>query len=314
MNIIDVTLRDGGHAVDFNWDMSFVKNYYDLMSDLKDVTLIELGYWGQTEKSVNPFYNLNMDTVLEVTQGRKKRNISVMVDYHYCSHDMKCYREIDLNIVRMIRVCSRKQDMEEAIKFCGRLKTEIGIDVSLNVFNITSYDSEELTNVCHKIKEFTYYLDMVYFADTHGKLNLIEGIDYIRNCIRILSVSGIEVGIHLHDHSGKAYSNYCQAKSLGFISTDTSVRGMGKGSGNLKLEHIICEEDLPKLAEFINQNGDLLRMTPSPYELITAVYGVTDIYATHAEKLGLGMEEFANVCSKMEGQNKDVFNKDMLNV
>ena len=69
IDIIDVTLRDGGHAVKFDWPMKLAQGYYDLMSKTKAVKFVELGYWGQTAKSTNTFYNLNMDSVLEVTGG-----------------------------------------------------------------------------------------------------------------------------------------------------------------------------------------------------------------------------------------------------
>jgi isopropylmalate/homocitrate/citramalate synthase len=66
IQIIDVTLRDGGHMVDFDWPMEFAQEYYSLMTRLRGVELVELGYWKQTEKSENPFYNLNQDVVEEL--------------------------------------------------------------------------------------------------------------------------------------------------------------------------------------------------------------------------------------------------------
>ena len=62
MKIIDVTLRDGGFTCDFDWPMEFDQEYYELLSEL-GVNLMELGYWKQTAKSKNRFFNLNMDTI-----------------------------------------------------------------------------------------------------------------------------------------------------------------------------------------------------------------------------------------------------------
>ena len=58
MKLVDVTLRDGGFTCDFNWPMEFAQEYYELLSEL-DVDLIELGYWKQTAKSKNRFFNLH---------------------------------------------------------------------------------------------------------------------------------------------------------------------------------------------------------------------------------------------------------------
>jgi len=61
MDLIDVTLRDGGHAVNFDWPTRVVEEYYDLVSSIDSITYVEMGYWKQTAKSNNRFYNLDMN-------------------------------------------------------------------------------------------------------------------------------------------------------------------------------------------------------------------------------------------------------------
>ena len=34
MNLVDVTLRDGGFTCDFNWPIEFAQEYYNLMCEL----------------------------------------------------------------------------------------------------------------------------------------------------------------------------------------------------------------------------------------------------------------------------------------
>ena len=55
MKIIDVTLRDGGHAVKFNWSLKLAQDLYSLMSSVKNVKYVELGYWKQKAKSLNKY-------------------------------------------------------------------------------------------------------------------------------------------------------------------------------------------------------------------------------------------------------------------
>ena len=113
MNIIDVTLRDGGHAVQFNWPMQFAQDYYSLVSSLDQVRYVELGYWKQTTKSTNPFYNLNFDTICNVTQRQELNNVSIMIDYHYCSKVLEDYPTGNQSEIAMIRICSRKEDIDK---------------------------------------------------------------------------------------------------------------------------------------------------------------------------------------------------------
>ena len=49
-------------------------------------------------------------------------------------------------------------------------------------------------------------------------------------------------GMHLHDHSGKGYFNFRHLEKFGFTMADSSIRGMGKGFGNLRTEFIIDEK------------------------------------------------------------------------
>ena len=307
IEIIDVTLRDGGHAVDFNWPIYFARNYYNTLSKFSQIKTIELGYWGQTSKSKNMFYNLDYDKVCSVSTNQGLNNISVMVDYHYCSHNVKDYPDKNQSEICMIRLCSRKEDIPNALEFGKELKEYSNINVSFNIFNASNYDEEEVADVCDTIKQFQF--DYVYFADTHGNLNLAHDLDRFQNGFNILRDNGIKVGFHLHDHKGLALANYRDLTKREIHSTDTSVRGMGKGSGNLKLEHVINnKEDLTDLARLILDNEKLLTIQPLVYELITSFYGVTDNYAKKAMQLNMPIHTFDKICSNITGLDKDNFN------
>jgi 4-hydroxy 2-oxovalerate aldolase len=310
INLIDVTLRDGGHAVKFDWPMDLAQNYYNLMSKTNGIKYVELGYWGQTAKSTNTFYNLNYNSVLEVTQGQQNKNVSIMIDYHYCNHDVTTYPTDNQSEIGMIRMCSRKQDIDKALIFGEKLKNHTGIPVSFNIFNATNYTKDELKNIALKVSQCPF--DYVYCADTHGCLDLRYDYENFKDAIDILKKSGKKVGLHLHDHSGKAYLNYSMLEKLNINSTDTSVRGMGKGSGNLKLEHIVNKDDLTDLAQFIINYEDILTMKPTPYELITAKYGLTDNYANQGKALKIDIVTFDEICSSISGQDKDTYDKEIL--
>jgi 4-hydroxy 2-oxovalerate aldolase len=311
MEIIDVTLRDGGHAVDFDWPIDFAREYYDLLSNIPDIKTIELGYWGQTSKTTNPFYNLNMDKVANVTLLSKRKNVSIMIDYHYCSHDLKDYPTNQQNEISMIRMCSRKEDMKDAIEFGRELKAYTKLNVSFNIFNAANYSEEEILDLSTHIREWPF--DYLYFADTHGSMDLSVDWWKFDHFCSVAKYFGKKVGFHLHDHSGMAMSNYRQLLSKSFVdSTDTSIRGMGKGSGNLKLEYVLQKKYLPRLAKLIIDYDNLLTISSTPYELITAKYAISDNYAKQASELKLDIFDFDKICSKIEGIDKDSFRKEIL--
>ena len=74
MQIIDVTLRDGGHVRNFNWPIKFAQDHYKALCKIPEIKYVELGYWKQKSKSTNPFYNLDINKVRKITQKKKLKN------------------------------------------------------------------------------------------------------------------------------------------------------------------------------------------------------------------------------------------------
>ena len=93
---------------------------------------------------------------------------------------------------------------------------------------------------------------------------------------------------------------------------DSSIRGMGKGFGNLRTEFIINKKYYPKLLDLIIKYEDELTMYQNPYTLITAKYSVSDNYATQAKKLNYNPNSFDKKISKIKGLKRDNFDPNYL--
>jgi 4-hydroxy 2-oxovalerate aldolase len=311
MQIIDVTLRDGGHVKDFDWPLDYAKDHYKNICKIPEVKFIELGYWKQVTKSKNKFYNLNEEVVKKITGGKKLKNVSIMIDYHYCSKQLSDYPRFNQKEIGMIRLCSRKEDIPKALRFAEILKEYTKINVSFNIFNSTNYSKVELINTCKLVAK--HNLDYVYFADTHGDMDLEETFSRFQRAISILNRSGKKVGMHLHDHSGKAYFNYRQLKKYNINLCDASLRGMGKGYGNLKLEYITKSNSLFFLTDLIKKYDKLLTMPQNIYTLITSSYKISDNYAFQGKKLHIPTLKFINICSKIKARYKDNYTNKFFN-
>ena len=307
MQIIDVTLRDGGHVKDFNWPLKLAQDLYTTLSRIPEIKLIELGYWKQTSKSKNPFYNLDFKKIKKITKGKKLKNVSIMIDYHYCSKKLEDYPQDNQKIISMIRICSRKEDIPKALKFAENLKKYSKLNVSFNVFNSTNYSSTELIKVCKLVAK--HRIDYVYFADTHGDMDLAKLYKKFFKGLKILVNSGKKVGMHLHDHSGKGYFNYRQLKKYKIFKCDSSVRGMGKGFGNLRTEQIVSPKYFTNIGTLVKKYNDILTMPQNIYTLATSKYGISDNYATEAKKRNMSFRKFSKICAKVRGKDKDNFNK-----
>jgi 4-hydroxy 2-oxovalerate aldolase len=311
IDIVDVTLRDGGFTCDFDWPMEFAQEYYNLMSKL-GVSYVEMGYWKQTKKSKNRFFDLNMDTINEVTGGQGKNNVSVMIDYHYCSKDLNDYPTTEQNEIKMIRMTCRKDMVKEGYEFAVKLKQHTGLDIAFNLFNTTNYTDDELNSALDIVLDSNF--DIIGFADTHGHLNLHRDIKRYERFFKRIKDSGKKTCFHLHNHTGKAYMNYIKCLESPYVDfCDTSVMSLGKGAGNLKLENVLDDDKSLLLNEFIHKYYEsLFKKTVSPYFMVTGRYGITDHYAVQARKLNLPMNTFSSFCSTVVGLYRDNFDKTLL--
>jgi 4-hydroxy 2-oxovalerate aldolase len=312
IDIIDVTLRDGGFTCNFDWTNSFSKKYYNILSRIDIVKLVELGYWGQTAKSSGPHYNLNMDRIRQITDSRELKNVSVMIDYHYCNKDLSIYPTDQQKEVSMIRMTARKDMIDDAIEFGLRLRDRTKLDVSFNIFNISNYSRRELESVVEKVSNLNFAF--IYMADTHGNVNLNKNMNDYEYLFKKIKQSGKGTGFHLHNHTGRAFSNFLCCKANEYVDyCDTSVMSLGKGAGNLRLEHVIDDKDITDLSKFINEYYDqFFKKCVTPYYLITGRNSITDNYAHEAESKDVDIIKFSDFCKTVSSLDKDNYNKNLL--
>lgn len=310
MNFIDVTLRDGGHQNNFNWPSSFVRQYLEYLQNFPEISYVELGYWKQTGKFDGPFYNLNENLLQEINSYSEKA-LSIMVDYHYCSHDLLDFPRVqNFDKLGLIRVCLRKEDVREGCEFISKLKKFTSAKVSINFFNITNYSVSDLEFACAEAGKSG--ADFMYFADTHGALDLGEKLDIFKSFTSKIKEIGLIPGLHLHDHSGKAYFNYRMLNAAGFDATDVSLGGLGKGLGNLRLEHVFDLDGREGVLDFLLTEKDLFSMPSGPYAILTARDSITDHYAVAAEEKFELPSHFAKKLERINGKAKDNYNPKLM--
>jgi len=311
MEYIDVTLRDGGHQVGFNWPHEFVNDHINILSSFPEIKYIELGYWKQSGKYKGDFYSLNEKLLEKICLDKLDNQFTFMIDYHYCSHNLIDYpKKESFPQIDMIRMTSRSSDLKESLSFLNRLKQYTNFKVSLNIFNVTNYKFHELLEACRLCK--STQLDYIYFADTHGNLDLGKTKNDFKKLSDEIKQLGMRAGFHLHDHTGKAYYNFRLLKELGYSHTDVSLNGLGKGMGNLKLENCIDISSNPKILDFITQNYQLLKMVNTPYGLISGLFSITDHYAIQAHKNNISPSKFYIYAKNVLGDDKDVFNSNLI--
>ena len=254
---------------------------------------------------------MNIDTLSKFEDVFSPESLcAAMIDYHYCSHDIKDYPKYGESKLEVLRLTSRKQDFDEALKFAEHLKDSTGLQISFQIINSTNYNSHELHEITSKLCDTN--LDIVAYADSHGNLNLFNDYVNFEPSISELKSKNKKIGFHLHNHTGRALSNflYLSSKKIDYI--DASVNGIGKGLGNLMYEEIIRNEDLPILLNYMTYEAhEAIRIDKwKAYNILTGRSNVTDNYSKEAVKYDHSFVDFFNIISRLAGIDKDSYNPD----
>ena len=309
MKMIDVTLRDGGHLFNFAWEPAFVSSLIEASSEL-GATYVELGYWSQFNKTTGPFYSLNAEKIDAMgIEPSRRLATAVMVDYHYADHNPDNY-PLDGTVFKLLRITAKPEWLTSAIDFAQTLKAVSNLTVSINLVNVSSYASVDLLDAVDRLSDSS--IDIVYFADTHGALKLEEQSETFDHAVSIVHRSGKEAGIHLHDHSGRAYSNYLVANQIGFDFFDASLHGWGKGAGNLRIEDVQPLERVLKLFDASFEAGIApLNKGRNVFNTITGHLGVTDQYVDLGLEAGHSPSQFFRIVRGFGSSSKDSLDREL---
>lgn len=308
MKLIDVTLRDGGHQVEFDWPVGFAARYASAALQLGDMDFVEIGYWKQTGKFDGSFYSVDEELVRSMSIDPVR--LAVMIDFHYCLKDLREYPGHTKPSFGLIRLTSRRESVNDALGFLAKVKRKTGAQTSINIFNLSNYSHSEILETLTCIE--TRPPEFVYLADTHGAINLTQDGDRFAEYARKISSFGSTPGFHLHNHLGYALSNYEALDQLGFKSADVSLNGLGKGTGNLQLEQVVSVDAALPLLDLWARNLELFKMERKPFGLIAARLSAADHYAEQAEGMAVSSAEFLSFLKTLGRKQRDNFDEALM--
>jgi 4-hydroxy 2-oxovalerate aldolase len=232
--LLDASLRDGGHRTNFHFNDIELEEILTPL-DNSGIEYIEIGY---RNSSVAPIENIgragacSKDYLLFCRSLVKNAKIAVMAHPNNVTQD-DLIELIDCG-VDLLRMCIGKNQLESALpKIKIAKKTNMG--VAINFMHISCYNEKELNDTIKQISE--YEPDIIYFADSNGSLSPSR-IKEIYN--KYVNSYSIPFGFHAHDNLGLAQANALAAMNSGVRFFDTTLAGMGKGTGNLKTEFFVA--------------------------------------------------------------------------
>lgn len=321
MKILDCTLRDGGYTNNWNFTTEQVRDNYKACLDSK-IEYCEVGFRRtQPDDKFGVWYHtpeqLLNETLSDIVKPQTKIALMAQMETFELSDFVPCSD----SVVSMVRVlvayhCVNKDDrvlnvklFEDTVDVVNKLKL-LGYEVTVNIGRIDKLSEEHIKTVCEIISkcEPTY----LYIADTYGNL----GLEKTRHILKLLkdNYTG-KLGFHAHDNLLNATVKSIDSFYYGVDIIDSTIGGLGRGSGNAKTELLIAHKILKDKSEYnlfpIIEYGDKWIKT---YKETHVLYFITGMYSMHVnyaihliEKYNLSLKQCYNVLMKVYKNNKHNF-------
>lgn len=244
INVLDCTLRDGGYVNNFAFGEDTAKQ---IVSGLVDSGLeyVEVGFFrnskSSTETTVFASFS-DVEHLLPVTKNNSKYFAMIV----YGKFDIDRIPPKSQTKIDGIRVTFKKKEIDEALAYIKQIQDK-GYIVSANPTGVHQYSDNDLLSLIGKINK--YNPDIFAIVDTLGLLKSDELLRIFYLVNHNLN-KDITIAFHSHNNLQLSFSN---AQALLASNTkreliiDASVRGMGRGAGNL------CTE---LLLQYLNDNFD----------------------------------------------------------
>lgn len=230
LKLLDTTVRDGSYVIDFQFSAHDTSAIAARLDDA-GVHYIETGHGlGLGAGKRADMLSADSDErYLEATALAVKNNKWGM----FFIPGIGRIEDIELAFkygMKFIRIGTNVTEIEESRKYIEKAKS-LGMYVFANYMKTYALSAAEVGKLSRRSADFG--TDVVCVVDSAGGMMPEEVRDYI-NAIKD-NVS-IEVGFHGHNNLGLAIANSLVAVECGAGVIDTSVRGMGRSSGNAVTE------------------------------------------------------------------------------
>jgi len=239
LQVMDVTLRDGGLMNNHGFDDDFVRAIYQA-NLAAGVDYMEFGYkaskkiYSPTE--FGPWKYCAEDDVRRIVDDHPGAvKFSVMADAERTDYHEDILPAGE-SVFDLIRVATYIHQMATALDMIQDAHNK-GYEVTLQLMAISVVAEKELDEALDLLAETP--ISTIYLVDSFGAL-YSEQIHYLtRKYLRFAEATGKEVGLHTHNNQQLAYANTIEGIMLGVHRVDASIGGLGRGAGNCPMELLL---------------------------------------------------------------------------
>lgn len=260
IKIVDVTLRDGMHAIRHQYSKEKIREIA-IALDQAGVDAIEISHGdGLAGGSFN--YGFGAHTDWDWLEGINEvlthaKLTTLILPGIATIDDLKKARDLGVESVRIATHCTEADISPQHIAAAKNLGMDVGGFLMMAHMNEPAKLAEQA-----KIME-NAGADCVYVTDSAGALLMDGVVDRIKAFKDVLN-DETEIGIHCHHNLSLGVANTVVAMQHGATRLDASLAGMGAGAGNAPLEVLIAV--INKMG--VKHNSDVYKLMDAADDLI----------------------------------------------
>ena len=232
IKIIDCTLRDGGHAINYQFSEKLTKEIL-LGLEKAGIQWIEMGHGmglGASKKYKEPAA-LSDEMYIDLAKScLTKSNFGFLCQKEFSEKkDIKNAAKKGVNFIRIGSDISEIDENEDYIKYAK--DQGLIVFIALKKGYAISPNHKKYIDILNKLNKWG--ADLVTIMDSAGTMLPHEVKQYI---IQGKINSNISIGFHAHNNLQLGIANIIAAIEAGADAVDVSIGGLGRSSGNAPTE------------------------------------------------------------------------------
>ena len=240
LKVLDVTLRDGGCVIDFNFGQPYMDKILAAEEE-SGVDVIELGYLDDTKGSEQGRTQfINERVISEHFLKHKKAGVTYVAMMDYGKFNVDNLSDYDGCGIDGIRLAFHKKNMKDMIPLGKKIMAK-GYQFFIQPMITMRYSDNELLELIDLVNKELPDASGFYIVDSFGEMRPND-MDRLLNLVDHNLIPSMTLGFHSHNNLQMSYSNACallQFPTNRNLMLDSSIMGMGKGAGNLNTELLL---------------------------------------------------------------------------
>lgn len=231
LQIIDCTLRDGSHAINYQFGRSLTKKIL-VGLEQAGIEWIEMGHGrglGASKRSGKPA-SLTDEAYIDLAkESLKKSKFGFLCQKKFATtQDIKAVAKRGLDFIRIAANITDIDQIENFVKYSKEQRLIVFIAL-MKAYSVT--DMKEYINILTKLEKWG--VNIITLMDSAGTM-LPEDVKKYINFGKLHSE--VKLGFHAHNNLQLGIANVITAIKAGADEVDVSIGGLGRSSGNAPTE------------------------------------------------------------------------------